>query len=114
MLKIINKNMEKIKLKILKILEITNINNTFTVQELENNLEKQNQILDLENDIKNNFPPTNWSYYIYNNTDIAISKPYINLIRIVFNSCKVNYLIKNSYININNHKVNITTYIVNL
>lgn len=114
MLKIINKNMDQIKLKILSILEITTLNNKFIVQELDNNLEKQKCILELEEDIKINFPVTIWSYYIKNKKDILVHRPYINLIRIVLSSCNVNYLIKNSFIKIDNKTVNITTYIINL
>ena len=47
-------NMEKIKSKIFNILEITPINKSFTLQDLDSDLEKQSKILELENDINKN------------------------------------------------------------
>ena len=102
--------MEKIKLKILKILEITPLNNSFILQELDKDLEKQQKILELENDINKNFPVTLWSYI----KGIKIDRLYINLIRTVFSSCKVKYIIKNTYMNVGDQKIPITTYIVNI
>ena len=103
-------NMEKIKFKILKILEITPINKSFTLQDLDRDLEKQSKILDLEEDINKNFPVTVWSYI----KGRKIDRPYINLIRTVFTSCKVKYIIKNTYMNIDNNRIQITTYMINL
>jgi hypothetical protein len=105
-----NNNMEKIKIKILKILEITAINKSFILQDLDKDLEKQQKILELEEDINKNFPVTVWSYI----RGTKIDRPYINLIRTVFSSCKVKYIIKNTYMKVDNNKIQITIYMINV
>ncbi len=66
--------------KLNNILNVTSTNNTFIMYELENNIEKQKNILDLETDIKKYFSYSTWSYFNAKNK----KKNYMSLIRSIY------------------------------
>ncbi len=65
--------------KILNILEITEKNNKFSLKELDNNIEKQNAIIELESEIKKIFICSRWSYF--SNKNRQFKRNYLSLIK---------------------------------
>jgi hypothetical protein len=53
--------------QILDILEITDKNNTFLLHELDDNIDKQNKILELETNIKKYFAVSSWACFYNKN-----------------------------------------------
>ncbi len=73
--------------KILKILELTEKNDTFYVNDLESNDKKIEQIKNLVNDIKQYFPYSMWAYFSKPN----LPYPYTSLVRSILRDMKIEF-----------------------
>lgn len=73
--------------KILNILEITEINKMLSLKSLDENIEKQNQILELESDIRNFFVCSRWTYF--SNKNRKFKRNYLSLIKAIMKVMKV-------------------------
>lgn len=104
---------ENIKNKLLDILEITQEHNYFTLYALDNDKNKQEQILALEEDIKKNFPVGNWAYFRNKKKGIVSDRPYLNLIRGILNECSIPYVNKNTTMKIDGEPRHVIKYIIN-
>jgi len=82
---------ENTKNKIFEILELTSEKNYFNLIDLDNDIEKQQQILALEDEIKQNFPVSTWSYFTNKRDNKPMERPYLNLVRGIFKACNVDY-----------------------
>ena len=96
--------------KLNNILGITSINNSFYIYELDNNIEKQKQILDLKRDIKEYFPCSKWA--VYNNSS-KLKKEYISLIRSVYKYMNYEITYKSITIKNNENKIPTIIYFIN-
>jgi hypothetical protein len=65
--------------KLNNILGINDINNSFLLYELENNIEKQKQILELEKDVKKFFACSTWSFF-----NAKTKRSYMSLLRSIY------------------------------
>jgi hypothetical protein len=81
---------EQICKTIISILEL-DINNSFLLNELDNNLEKQNKILEMKNDIQKYFACSTISSFKPN---FECKRPYLNIVRSILRKQK--YKIENS------------------
>jgi hypothetical protein len=73
--------------KIFDILEINNTNNKFSLKELDENIEKQNQIIELESEIKKFFICSKWTYFSHKNR--ICKRNYLSLIKAIFKNMNV-------------------------
>ena len=104
--------MQKTLNKMFEILQLTNENNTFTLQKMDTDTDKQQQILALEEEISKNFSLSNWSYFMNKKKGIEMERPYINLIRGVFRACEVDFTIRNTTAKIDSKITHVTKYII--
>jgi hypothetical protein len=65
--------------KLNNILNISATNNTFILDDLKNDIDKQNKILELENDVKKFFAYTRWAYFSQN-----VDNKYLSLMRSIY------------------------------
>jgi hypothetical protein len=65
--------------KLYDILEVTETNNKFSLKDLDNNIEKQNAIIEMESDVKKYFLCSRWSYF--NNKTRDFKRNYLSLIK---------------------------------
>ena len=70
---------QEVLTKLLNILEISDTNKTFSLRELDNNLIKQQNIINLETDIKKYFIFSHWTYF--RNKDREMKRNYLSLIK---------------------------------
>lgn len=73
--------------KLYNILEITPDNNIFSLKELDENIGKQNKIIELENDIKKYFICSKWTYFSHKNRECK--RNYLSLIKAMLKSMNV-------------------------
>ncbi len=78
---------EELLKKMLEILGITEDNKMFSLQKLDEDEERQKQILALVQDIKKYFVSSKWTYFSHKN--IEIKRNYLSLIKAVFKSMNV-------------------------
>jgi len=105
---------EQINLKN-KLLEILNINqdkNYFTLYELDNNNEKQNEILSLENECNQYFATSTWTYFKYKRDGKQSDRPYLLMIRNLLNATNTIFLNKVTTVTIGDNKYSTTKYIL--
>lgn len=105
---------EKIKLKMLEILELTPEKNFIILQLFDKEIERQQQLIALEDEIKKNFSTSTWTYFKNKNNNIDIDRPYLNLIRGICKDCCINYINKRTTMKIDGIVQNVTKYIFNL
>jgi hypothetical protein len=93
--------------KLNSILGFNETNNSFILYDLNNNIDKQNMILDLVRDIKEYFPCSKWSYF---NSTSNLKKEYLSLIRSVYKYMGYNISYKNIKINVDNSIISTIIY----
>ena len=81
------KEREEVLQKMLTILGITDDNKMFSLKKLDEDEEKQKQIIDLVEDIKKYFVCSKWTYFSH--TEREIKRNYLSLIKAVFKSMNV-------------------------
>jgi len=89
------------------ILEMTPENMSFYLYHIENDLEKQKQIIALEPQIKKYFKCGTWSYFAKNT-----KKGYLSLIRSIFKDMGFSITRNNTTLSINSELVNTQLYII--
>ena len=67
--------------KLFNILEINENNNMFSLHKLDNDIEKQNKILELESEIKKYFLCSRWTYF--NNRKRISKRSYLLLVKAI-------------------------------
>ena len=105
---------EKIKLKVLEILELTPEKNFIVLQLFDKEVEKQQQLIALEDEIKKNFATGNWTYFKNKKNNIDMDRPYLNLIRGLFKAFDIEYVNKNTSMKIDGTQTQVTKYTFNL
>ena len=68
--------------KLFNILEINENNNMFSLYKLDNDIDKQNKILELESEIKKYFLCSRWTYFSHKK-DREIKRTYLSLIKAI-------------------------------
>lgn len=98
--------------KIFKILNLSLTNKIFNLHDIDNDIEKQNQIIELKAEISMYFNACKWRIF---RNDVVIVREYMSIIRNVFKDLKVDFLYYVSKIkNINKNKFNNETiYMIN-
>ena len=98
--------------KIFKILNLSLTNKIFNLHDIDNDIEKQNQIIELKAEISMYFNACKWRIF---RNDVLIVREYMSIIRNVFKDLKVDFLYYVSKIkNINKNKFhNETIYMIN-
>ncbi len=81
------KEREEVLQKMLTILGITDDNKMFSLKKLDEDEEKQKQILDLVEDIKKYFVCSKWS--VFNNKNLEFKRDYLSLIKAVLKDMKI-------------------------
>lgn len=71
--------------KILNILSISKTGDIFYIDDLDGDIEKQNQILELEDDIKKCFSCSNWKCFM----EDAVLKKYISMVKYIFKQTNI-------------------------
>lgn len=97
--------------KLLNILEITDTNKTFSLKELDENLTKQQNIYNLETDIKKYFVFSQWGYF--RNKDRKMKRDYLSLIKSLFRYFRISITSLNKANRFNKLNKNETIYLVN-
>jgi hypothetical protein len=105
---------EKIKLKVLEILELTPEKNFIILQLFDKEVEKQQQLIALEDEIKKNFSTSTWAYFRNKYSNIEMDRPYLNLIRGICKDCGIDYINKRTTMKIDGIEKKITKYTFNL
>lgn len=72
---------------LLNILNVTKDNNIFYIDDLEKNNIQQQQILDLEEDVKKFFSCSTWTYFVRSDID----KKYISLTKSILKNMEISY-----------------------
>jgi len=102
---------EIIKNKLIDILGLTQTNNFIILQLFDKEVEKQQQIIAMEDDIKKYFAIGSWSYFINKRNNVEMERPYVNLIRGICKACNIEILNKNSTMKIDDVTKRITKYV---
>lgn len=102
---------EIIKNKLIDILGLTPTNNSIVLQLFDKEVEKQQQILAMEDDIKKYFTASNWSYFKNKRSNTAMERPYLNLIRGICKDCNIKYDNKQTTMKIGNDSKKVIKYI---
>lgn len=90
----------QVKDKLLDILNINQDKNYFTLYELDNNIEKQNQIIALENDCEKYYSCSEWTYFRYKRENKINERPSLVLAKNILASHDIELV---------NTKVSVTT-----
>lgn len=110
--KYINERKEIVQ-KILDILEINEINNKFSLNKIDNDPIKKQQILDLEPEIKKYFICSRWTYF--SNKNREFKRTYLSLIKAIFKNMNVKLTTSRFIKFLENNKTSTETYyIVNI
>ena len=105
---------EKIKLKVLEILELTPEKNFIVLQLFDKEVEKQQQLIGLEDEIKKNFATGNWTYFKNKKNNIDMDRPYLNLVRGICKDIGIDYINKRTTMKIDGIIQNVTKYTFNI
>ena len=73
--------------KIFNILEISDNNKTFSLKKLDEDENKQNSIIELENDIKKYFLCSRWTYF--SNKNREFKRSYLSLIKAIMKDLNI-------------------------
>ena len=87
---------KNILIKLYDILGITETNKQFSLKELDNNIEKQQKILQLEEDIKKYFICNRWCYF--NQKCKGFKRNYLSLIKCLIRQMNIKLITSNVYI----------------
>ena len=81
----------EIKNKLLQILNITQEKKSITLYEIDNDTNKQNEILSLENDCEKYFVSSTWTYFRNKRDKIINERPYLLLLKNILSSTKIDF-----------------------
>jgi len=81
--------------RVFNILEISSDKKYFYVNELDENINKQNEILNLKGEIHTYFLTGNWKCF---KTGIDIDRPYLSLIKHIFRHENINFILSRKMI----------------
>lgn len=87
--------------KLYNILGINDNNNMIFIYDLDNDTNKQNQIIALQDDIKEYFSCGAWTFFTKEN----VKRPYLCIIRSLLKDMKIKFEIINKTIERNNKKI---------
>ena len=104
------KERQELLQKMLTILGITDDNKMFSLKKLDEDEEKQKQILDLVEDIKKYFICSRWAYF--SNQNIDFKRDYLSLIKSVLRDMKIKILSSFLHIKTNDKTKYETFYIL--
>jgi hypothetical protein len=102
---------DNIKVRLFDILGLTSTNNSIVLQLFDKEVEKQQQILAMEEEIQKNFATGGWTYFRNKKNNMTVDRPYLNLIRGICNDLNINYLNKRTTIKIDGVSTNVIKYI---
>ena len=94
--------------QILCILNINDVNNTFFLHKLDNDIDKQNSILSLEKEIKKYFVCSSWTCFCKNN----IKRKHLSIIKNLFKDMNYDIIPKRVVVKNNNIPCRDTIYYV--
>jgi len=100
--------------KLINILGITEEKNNFSLYEMDLDQEKINNIIGLEEEVKQYFATSRMSYFNNKKENNESNRPYLNLTRNILNAMKVKYYNKVTTITINGIKHNTIKYYINI
>jgi hypothetical protein len=75
--------------KIFNILEITPTNKMISLKQLDEDINKQNKLIELESDIQKYFICSKWNYF--NNKKRGFKRKYISLLRSIMKNMDINF-----------------------
>jgi hypothetical protein len=96
--------------KIFNILEISDNNKTFSLKKLDEDENKQNSIIELENDIKKYFLCSRWTYF--SNKNREFKRSYLSLIKAIMKDLDVKMTSSTLIKKIDDNKTKCETYYV--
>ena len=94
--------------KIFNILEISDNNKTFSLKKLDEDENKQNSIIELENDIKKYFLCSRWTYF--SNKNREFKRSYLSLIKAIMKDLDVKMTSSTLIKKIDDNKTKCETY----
>jgi hypothetical protein len=95
--------------KLLQIIGITNTNKMFDSYELDNDVEKQKNILDLKPEIEQYYKVAGWSYYRKGKKK---TRPYISITKSLLKDMKINVISSSKKKKIENKSITHTIYTI--
>ena len=104
------KERQELLQKMFDILGITDDNKMFSLKKLDENEEKQKQILDLVDDIKKYFVCSKWTFF--NHKDRQIKREFLSLIKSIFRDMNVKMVSSFLHIPTIDNKVKCETYYI--
>ena len=107
------KNCRLVLKKLIDIIQLTEKKNSFSLYELDLDHEKINNIIGLENEVKEYFATSRMSYFNNKKEENESNRPYLNLTRNILKAMKVKYYNKVTTITINGIKHNTIKYYIN-
>lgn len=107
-----SKNCLNILYNLYTILDINLGINSFSLYQLDNDINKQNDILGLANECFQNFSTSSWTYFRYLKENKTSSRPYLLLIRNILDANKIKYFNKRTTFTLNNKQISTTKYII--
>jgi len=96
--------------KIFNILEISDNNKTFSLKKLDEDENKQNSIIELENNIKKYFLCSRWTYF--SNKNREFKRSYLSLIKAIMKDLDVKMTSSTLIKKIDDNKTKCETYYV--
>jgi hypothetical protein len=110
----LDKDREEMKDKILKILDIDIKNkdkNSLILYELDKNIQLQEIILSLENECKEKFRCSNWTFFVYKREGKTSDRLYLILLKNILSECNIEYVNTQLYIYDNDQKHKTIKYV---
>jgi hypothetical protein len=96
--------------KLFSILEINEGNKMLSLKKLDEDEQKQKQILDLVDDIKKYFLSSRWTFFSHKN--IELKRNYLSLIKAIMKDMNIKMVASFLHIPISKNKVKIETYYI--
>lgn len=96
--------------RLLEILEIDEKNNMISLRRLDKDVEKQNRIIELEEDIKKYFISGRWT--VFNKKNRVIKRVYLSLIKAIFKDMNIKIISKAVMSKDDNNKSICETYYI--
>jgi hypothetical protein len=94
------------------ILKIDIDNSSFSLYDLDNDINAQISILGLSELCKSNYATSSWTYFRYLNENKEAPRPYLLLIRNILDAHKVTYFNKRTTFMLKNKQISTTKYFI--
>lgn len=107
----VNERLE-VKTRLLQILNIVSNNNYFILYNLDNDIEKQQQIIALAIDCEKYFATSRWVYFFNKKENKESDRPYLNLIRNILQATKTEFFNKPCSFTLDNIKHTSVKYFI--